>query len=103
MQAQQSQDSRMTRICILLLFCCGERKYAPAVRRASGSGAKYDTEKALTKEGAGGGPAEELAWTRGRGMRLLKIEEARTRSEYVLRVQISLLMLGDLNTPAICL
>ncbi len=28
-------------------------------------------------------PTEERAWTRGRCMRLLGIEEARTRSEYV--------------------
>ena len=35
---------------------------------------------------AGGGPAEERAWTRGRGVRLPGIEEARTRSEYVTTV-----------------
>ena len=43
-------------------------------------------EKARTEDGAGGGPAEERAWARGRGMRLLGIEEARTRSEYVTTV-----------------
>jgi hypothetical protein len=46
-------------------------------------GAEYGTEKAQTKDGAGGGPAGERVWARGRGMGLLKIEEARTRGEYV--------------------
>ena len=48
---------------------------------------------ARTKDGAGGGLAEERAWTRGRGMRLLRIEEAvteaRTLSEYVTTVLVS--------------
>ena len=34
---------------------------------------------AQTKDGAGGGPAEEQKWVRGHGMRLLKIGESRTR------------------------
>ncbi len=38
---------------------------------------------ARTKDGAGGGPAEEQAWTQGRGIRLLGIGEALTWSEYV--------------------
>jgi hypothetical protein len=42
--------------------------------------------RARPKDRAGGGPAEEQAWTRGRGMRLLGIEEARTRSVYVTTV-----------------
>ena len=43
-------------------------------------------EMARTKDGAGGGPAEERAWTRGRCTRVLGIEEARTQSEYVMTV-----------------
>ena len=57
------------------------RAYAPTVGRASGSGAEYDTEKAQTKGGASGGPAEERAWLRRRGMRLLKIEETEEFSD----------------------
>ena len=33
----------------------------------------------ITKDGAGGGPAEEQTCVLGRGMRLLKIGESRTR------------------------
>ena len=47
--------------------------------RLFGSGAVHEAEKAHTKDGAGGGPAEEWTCTRGRGMRLLKIGESRTR------------------------
>ena len=46
---------------------------------ASGSGAEYEAEKAQTKGGAGGGPAEERTWQQGSRLRLLKIEKARTR------------------------
>ena len=46
---------------------------AQAVGRLSGSGSEYEVEKAQTKDGAGGGPAEERTCARGRGMRLLKI------------------------------
>ena len=46
------------------------RAYAQAVGRLSGSGAEYEAEKAQTKDGAGGGPAEEWTCARGRGMRL---------------------------------
>ena len=49
------------------------RAEAQAIGRRSGIG------MGQTKDGAGGGPAEERAYARGRGMRLLKIEEARTR------------------------
>ena len=55
------------------------RAYAQAVGRLSGSGAEYAAEKAQTKDGAGGGPAEEQKCARGRCMRLLKIGESRTR------------------------
>ena len=54
------------------------RAYAQAVGRLSGSGAEYKAEKAQTKDGACGGPAEERTCARGRGMRLLKIGESRT-------------------------
>jgi hypothetical protein len=57
------------------------RVYTLEVGRASKSGMEYDTEKAQTKDGAGGGPAEEWTWPRGRGIQLLKIEEAQTRFE----------------------
>ena len=40
---------------------------------------EYEAEKAQTKDGAGGGPAEERICAWGRGMRLLKIGEPRTR------------------------
>ena len=42
-------------------------------------GAEYEAGLAQTKDGAGGGPAEEWTCARGRGMRLLKIRESRTR------------------------
>ena len=49
---------------------------------ASDSRAEYDTGAGQgLKDGAGGELAEERAWPRGRDMRLLKIEEARTRSD----------------------
>ena len=50
-----------------------------ATGRRSGIGVENEARQARTKDGAGGGPAEEQAWTRGRGMRLLKIGESRTR------------------------
>ena len=55
------------------------RADAQAVRRRSGIGAEYEVGRAQTKDGAGGGPAEEQAWARGRGTGLLKIGESRTR------------------------
>ena len=56
------------------------RADAQALGRRSGIGAEYEAERAQTKDGAGGGPAEELTCARGRGMRLLKIGEFRTRT-----------------------
>ena len=73
-----------------------DRPDAQAIKRRSGIGAEYEAEKAQTKDGAGGGPEccnmrpylcdgrgldQDGAGggPRGRGMRLLKIEEARTR------------------------
>ena len=52
-----------------------------AVGTRSGIGAEYEAERAQTKtkDGAGGGPAEERTCARGRGMRLLKIGKSRTR------------------------
>ena len=47
-------------------------------------------ERARTKDRAGGGPAEERAWTRGRDMRLLGIEEARVRDDSFSIVQFML-------------
>ena len=55
------------------------RADAQAVGRRSGIGVEYEVKQAQTKDGAGRGPAEERACTRGRGMRLLKIGESRTR------------------------
>ena len=55
------------------------RAYAQAVGRLPGSGAEYEAEKAQTKDGAGGGPAEERTCARGRCMRLLKIWAFLTR------------------------
>ena len=57
------------------------RADAQAVRRRSGIGAEYEAERAQTKtkDGAGGGPAEERTCARGRAMRLLKIGASRTR------------------------
>ena len=55
------------------------RADAQAIGRRSGIGAEYEAEKVQTKDGAGGGPAEEWTCERGRGMRLLKIGESRTR------------------------
>ena len=46
---------------------------------APGIGVEDGAQRVRTKDGAGGGPAEEQAWTRGRGTRLLKIGESRTR------------------------
>ncbi len=37
--------------------------------------------------GAGGGPVEEWTWQRGRGMRMLKIVEARTQMRSTVRVR----------------
>ena len=55
------------------------RADAQAVGRYSGIGVEYEAERAPTKDGAGGGPAEERTCARGRGMRLFKIRESRTR------------------------
>ena len=55
------------------------RANAQAIGRRSCIGKEYDAELAQTKDGAGGGPAEEQTCARGRYMRLLKIEESRTR------------------------
>jgi hypothetical protein len=57
-------------------------------------------KEARLKEGAGGGQAEERAWARGRGMRLLKIGGSRTQ----MRVRDSNLFLekcvdGDYKYP----
>ena len=49
------------------------RADAQAVGRRSGIGAEYEAERARTKDGAGGGPAEERTCARGRCMQLLKI------------------------------
>ena len=51
-----------------------------AVGRRFGTGAEYEAGQAQTKDGAGGGQAEEKTCARGRGMRLLKIGEFRTRT-----------------------
>ena len=50
-----------------------------ATRRRSSIGVENEARRARTKDGAGGGPAEEQAWARGRGTWLLKIGESRTR------------------------
>ena len=50
-----------------------------ATGRRSGIGVEDEARRARTKDGAGGGPAEEQAWARGRGAGLLKIGEFRTR------------------------
>ena len=55
------------------------RADAQAVGRRSGIGAEYEVEQTQTKDGAGGGPAEEQTRTQVRGMRLLKIGGSRTR------------------------
>ena len=55
------------------------RADAQAAGRRSGIGAEYEAGLAQTKDGAGGGPAEEQTCARGRCMRLLKIGESRTR------------------------
>ena len=55
------------------------RADAQAVGRRSDIGAKYEAGPAQTKDGAGRGPAEEQTCMQGRGMRLLKIGESRTR------------------------
>ena len=47
--------------------------------RRSGIGVEDGSQRARTKDGAGGGPAEEQAWAQGRGTGLLKIGESRTR------------------------
>ena len=47
--------------------------------RRSGIGVEDGALWAQTTDGAGGGPAEEQAWARGRGTGLLKIGESRTR------------------------
>ena len=55
------------------------RADAQAVGRRSFIGAECEEGLARTKDGAGGGPAEEQTCARGHGMRLLKIGESRTR------------------------
>ena len=55
------------------------RADAQAVGRRSSIGAEYEAGLDLTEDGAGGGPAEELTCAQGRGMRLLRITESRTR------------------------
>ena len=55
------------------------RAYAQAVGRHSSIGVEYEAGQVRTEDGAGGGPAEEQTCARGRGMRLLKIGEFRTR------------------------
>ena len=45
----------------------------------SAAGVEIEARRARTKDGAGGGPAEEQSWARGRGAGLLKIGESRTR------------------------
>ena len=55
------------------------RAGAQAVGRHSDIGVEYEEEQAQTKDGAGGRPAEEQTYARGRGMRLLKIGESRTQ------------------------
>ncbi len=57
------------------------RAYAPAVGRASGSGTEYDKAKAQTKDGAGGGPAEERAH--------LELAPQRYRTEFIRYRRIS--------------
>ncbi len=64
------------------------RAYAPDIGRSSWSGAEYETEKAQTKDGAGG--LEERTCARGRDMRLLKIGESRTR----MRVYVTIYMIA---------
>ena len=76
------------------------RADAQAVGRRSGIGAEYQVEQAQTEDGAGGGSAEEWTCARGRGMRLLKIEESRTR----MRGRDDVFRMGplkrDFNIPA---
>ena len=55
------------------------RADAQAIGRRSGIGVEYEVERAQTKDGAGGGPAEERPCARGRCMRLFKIGGSRTR------------------------
>ena len=55
------------------------RADAQSFGRRSGIGAEYEAERAQTKDRACGGPAEDRTCMRGRGMRLLKIGESRTR------------------------
>ena len=54
-----------------------------AGREASGQrsdiGVEDGAKRAQAMDGAGGGPAEERTWARGRGTGLLKIGESRTR------------------------
>ena len=50
-----------------------------AVGKRSGIGAEYEEEQAQTKDGAGGGPAEEWTCAGGRCRRLLKIGESQTQ------------------------
>ncbi len=65
---------------------CSEAHAQVIGRGTRSRGRSTRPERARTKDEAGGGPAEERAWTRGRCMRLLEIEEARAWSEYVTTV-----------------
>ena len=49
------------------------RADAQVVGRRFGIGVEYEAEQAQTKDGAGGGPAEERTCARGRGVRLSEI------------------------------
>ena len=57
------------------------RADAKVVERHSGVGVEYETERARTKDGAGGGPVEERTCAWGRGMRQLKIGHPGLRCE----------------------
>ena len=54
---------------------------AQAVGRRSRIGEEYEAGLAQTEDGAGGGQAEVRTCARGRGTRLLKIRESRTRMQ----------------------
>ena len=55
------------------------RADAQAVGIRSSIGAEYEAGLAQTKDGAGGGPAEDQKCAWGRSMRLLKIGDSRIR------------------------
>jgi hypothetical protein len=64
---------------------------SPGVEQAAGE------TTAWGKSGACGEPAEEWTWLRGRGMRLLKIEETRTRMRSTSRQVLNSSLDEDLN------